>query len=166
MTHNLCGESHRPFSKLCGVNHRVMEDLEFHKEITKKLVEEITHQTIACAIQVHKAFGPGLLENTYESAFKEELRCAGLQFSSQKKIRVPYRSINLDIDFRYDVVVEDLIICELKAVETLLPVHQAQLLSYLKLLNLPKGVLLNFHANVLTKGMKTFVSSVYAELPP
>lgn len=148
------------------VNHGGMEDLKFHREITKSLVEEIAHQTVACAIQVHKTFGPGLLESIYESAFKEELRHAGLQFTSQKKIQVPYRSITLDVDFRYDVVVEGLVICELKAVDSILPVHQAQLLSYLRLLNLPKGIILNFHAEVLIKDMKTFVSKTYAQLPP
>lgn len=140
--------------------------MELHREITQTLVNEISGQTIACAIEVHKTFGPGLLESIYEKAFREELRHAGLNFNSQKKITVPYRSINLDIDFRYDIVVEDLIVCELKAVEVLAPVHQAQLLSYLKLLNLPKGLLINFHSEILTKGLKSCVTPRFAQLPP
>ena len=119
----------------------------------RKLVhEEITEQIIGAAIEVHRTLGPGLLESAYEVCLSHELHLLGLKFERQVPLPVQYKGINLDCGYRIDIVVEDAAILELKCVEHLLPVHEAQLLTYLKLTGKRVGLILNFYVPVLARG--------------
>ena len=117
-------------------------------------LNKISEIIIGCSIKVHKALGPGLLESTYEVCLAHELKKAGLKVQSQVALPVVYDGIKLDAGYRIDLLVEDAIIVELKAIDSLLPTHEAQLLSYLKLDGKPLGLLLNFHVSVLKNGLK------------
>lgn len=134
-------------------------------QITQKYLDELTYKIIGCAIEVHKQLGPGLLESVYEKCFIHELTLRGLNFQAQQKVPVNYKGITLDAELRFDVLVEDLVITELKSNEGILPVHEAILLTYMKLLEKPKGVLINFNCtNIFKEGQKTFVNEFYAAL--
>ena len=135
-------------------------------QITKKYIDELTYLIIGCAIEVHKHLGPGLLESVYEKCFRKELSLQSLDFKTQLFIPLEYKGIQLDTELRLDVIVEDLILVELKAIEGLLPVHEAQVLTYMKLMQKPKGLLINFNCtNIFREGQKTFVNELYAALP-
>jgi len=116
------------------------------------LHEELTQQIIGAAIEVHKALGPGLLESAYEECLCHELNVRHLSFQRQIPVSVRYKDVNLDCGYRIDIIVEDAVILELKCVEKLLPVHDAQLLTYLKLTGKTVGLILNFYTDVLTRG--------------
>jgi GxxExxY protein len=119
----------------------------------RKLIhEELTEQVIGAAIEVHRTLGPGLLESAYEECLCHELHFHGLKFQRQVPLPIQYKGINLDCGYRIDLVVEDAVILELKCIEHVLPVHEAQLLTYLKLTGKRVGLLLNFHVAVLAKG--------------
>lgn len=134
--------------------------------VTQKTLNQLTKEIIGCAIEVHKEFGPGMLEKTYEKAMLILLKEKGLKVENQLEVPVLFRDIVIDNALRLDILVEDLIIVELKAVEKILPVHEAQLLTYLKLLKKPKGVLINFYCtNIFYQGQKTFVTSEFSRLP-
>ncbi|MBI3133795.1 MAG: GxxExxY protein [Bacteroidetes bacterium] len=136
------------------------------KIITQKDLDELTFEIIGCAIEVHKQLGPGLLESVYEKCFIHELSLRGLSFKSQQRARINYKGLDLDADLRYDVLVEDLIVVELKSNDGILPIHEAVLLTYLKMLEKPKGIMLNFNCtNIFREGQKTFVNEFYAKLP-
>src|SRR5215475_4737876 len=127
--------------------------------LSKKYLDELTYQIIGCAIVVHKHLGPGLLESVYQKCFNHELFLHGLDFKSQIITSINYKDVILDGDLRLDVLVENLIIVELKSVEGILPVHDAQLLTYMKLLKKPKGVMINFNCtNIFKEGQKTLVN--------
>lgn len=135
------------------------------KMITQRHIDDLTYKIIGCAIEVHKALGPGLLESIYQRCLVQELILSGLNTQSQLKVPIQYKGLDLDADLRLDILVQDLIVVEIKAVETINPVYEAQILSYMKLLNKPKGVLLNFCSNNIFKnGQKTFVNNIYASL--
>jgi GxxExxY protein len=119
---------------------------------------QLTEKIIGCAIEVHKALGPGLLESAYEECFCYELAQNGFFFSRQVPLPVVYKGIKLDCGYRIDVLVNDLIIIELKTVEKLLPIHDAQLLTYLKLYGRPLGLLMNFSVPALKDGIKRLVN--------
>lgn len=121
-------------------------------------LNKISEIVIGCAIKVHKALGPGLLESTYEVCLVHELNKAGLKVQSQVALPVIYDGIKLDAGYRIDLLVEDLVIVELKAVDSLLPIHEAQLLSYLKLSNKKLGLLINFNVKLLKNGIKRLVN--------
>lgn len=134
--------------------------------ITKKYLDELTYAIIGGAIEVHKIMGSGLLESVYHKCLMEELRHRKLNFLSEMKIPVNYKGKTLDIDFRCDFYVENAIIVELKAVSELAPIHEAQLLTYMKLLQCPKGILINFNCcNIFKEGQRTFVNEYFAKLP-
>jgi GxxExxY protein len=134
--------------------------------ITQKYLDELSYQIIGCAIEVHKQLGPGLLESVYEKCFIRELELKGFNYVSQKIVPVNYKGIHLDADLRFDVPVENLIVTELKAMEGILPVHEAIVLTYMKMLEKPKGVIINFHCtNIFKNGQKTLVNEYYAALP-
>lgn len=116
--------------------------------------EEVAAIIVNSAYQVHKELGPGLLESIYETCFCHELAKTGLEYRRQVRIPVHYNGIAFDEGFRIDVLVENLVICELKAVEKLLPIHDAQLLSYLKLANMRLGFLINFNTTLIKRGIK------------
>jgi GxxExxY protein len=121
-------------------------------------LDAITERVIGGAIAVHRALGPGLLESAYEECLCYELSQAGLNFERQVALPVSYKGVNLDCGYRMDIVVEDKVVVEIKAVERLIPIHEAQLLSYLKLGNKPIGLLMNFHTPVLKNGLKRIVN--------
>jgi len=134
--------------------------------ITQKYVDHLTYQIIGCAIEVHKNLGPGLLESIYEKCFLKELSIKRLHFTSQQKVPINYKGDYMDADLRFDVMVENQLIVELKSNEGINPVHEAVLLSYMKLLQKPKGVIINFNCtNIFKEGQRTFVNEYYAKLP-
>ena len=116
--------------------------------------DPVTERIIGLAIEVHRALGPGLLESVYEECLCFELGEAGLAFERQLALPVTYKSITLKAGFRLDVVVERKVVLEIKAIECLLPIHQAQVLTYLKLSKLNTGLLLNFNSVVLKDGVR------------
>jgi len=118
---------------------------------------EITEFVIGAAIRIHRALGPGLLESAYEECLCYELAKHGFAFERQKAIAVAYESVKLDCGYRIDLLVENLVVLELKCVEKLLPIHNAQLLTYLKLSGSPLGLLINFHVPILRDGLKRLV---------
>ncbi len=119
----------------------------------------LTNKIIGAAIEVHKHLGPGLLESAYEECLCHELNLVGLKFIKQKALPVKYKSIYLDCGYRIDLLVENKIILELKAIERIFPIHEAQLLTYLKLSGIKLGLLINFNVSVLHKGIKRMVNN-------
>ncbi len=119
-------------------------------------INEITSQIIGSAIEVHKQLGPGLLESAYEACLAYELIERGLKVEQQKPLPVQYKDVKLDAGYRLDLLVEDIVVVELKAVEKVLPIHEAQILSYLKLSGLKVGLLINFNVKLLKNGIKRF----------
>jgi GxxExxY protein len=117
----------------------------------------LTQRIIGFAIEVHRQLGPGLLESAYEECLCYELREAGLGFKRQVPLPVSYKAVRLDCGYRIDVLVEDCVILELKTVERLIPIHEAQLLTYLRLSGLRTGLLLNFNSPVLRDGIRRMV---------
>jgi GxxExxY protein len=117
----------------------------------------LTEKVIGFAIEVHRQLGPGLLESAYEECSCYELQQSGLRFRRQVPLPVVYKAIRLDCGYRIDMMVEEQVILELKTVERLIPVHEAQLLTYLKLSGMRIGLLLNFNAPVLKDGIRRMV---------
>ena len=133
--------------------------------LSKAHIDNLTYKIIGCAIEVHKQLGPGLLESVYQKCFSYELFTKGLNFRNHVLTPINYKKVILDADLRLDVLVEDVIIVELKSMEGLLPIHEAQLLTYMKLLQKPKGILINFNCtNIFKEGQKTLVNEYYAAL--
>ena len=126
---------------------------------TEKRIENdtLTEQIIGSAIQVHRELGPGLLESAYEVCLCHELSLNGLKIERQKIIPIFYRGIKLDAGYRLDLVVEGQVIVEIKAVSELLPVHEAQLLSYLKQVEGGRGLLINFNVKLLKHGIRRLI---------
>jgi GxxExxY protein len=114
--------------------------------------EDLTEQIIGAAIEVHRALGPGLLESAYEECLCHELRLRDLNFPRQVPLPVKHKSVTLDCGYRIDLIVEDAVILELKCVEHVLPVHEAQLLTYLKITRKRVGLILNFFTSTLARG--------------
>lgn len=133
--------------------------------ITQKYINDISYQVVGAAIEVHKHLGPGLLESIYHTCLVDELRGLGFKVESQKKVSVLYKDKILCGSLRLDLLVNDLVVIELKAVETMIPLYKAQLLSYLKLTGKPKGLLLNFHCENITKQLIPLVTEEFAKLP-
>ena len=117
-------------------------------------LNDLTEKIIGCAIKVHRVLGPGLLESAYEVCLLHELRKAGLKAERQLALPVIYEGLRLDADYFIDILVEDTVVLELKSVEHLLPIHEAQLLTYLKLANKKLGLLINFNVTLLKNGIK------------
>lgn len=115
---------------------------------------ELTSKIISAAIEVHRHLGPGLLESAYEECLCHELSLQGIHFDKQRPLPVVYKGIKIECSYRLDIVVEDAVIVELKAVDTIIPVHEAQLLTYLKLTGMRIGLLMNFHEAVLKDGIR------------
>jgi len=133
--------------------------------ITQKYINEISYKIIGCAIEVHKQLGPGLLESVYEACFIDELKTAGLNVRSQIYVPLIYKGKDLGGQLKLDLLVEDLIIVENKAVEIMIPLYQAQLLSYLKLTGKPKGLLINFNSVNIKEQLVSLVTEEFAKLP-
>jgi len=120
-------------------------------------INDISQAIIGAAIEVHRTLGPGLLESAYEQCLSHEFSLRQIPFERQKELHVDYKGIRLDCGYRLDFLVAGLIVVEVKAIEALLPIHQAQLLSYLKLGGWKLGLLINFHAPLLRQGIKRVV---------
>jgi GxxExxY protein len=133
---------------------------------TRKEINQLSRAIIGYAIEVHKELGPGLLESVYEKCLCHLLILNGYKVDRQQTIPLNFRGLNLDCELRFDLLVNDQIIVELKTVEELLPIHEAQLLTYLKLLKKPKGILINFNClNIFKEGQLTFVTEYFRNLP-
>lgn len=133
--------------------------------ITKRLLDELTYEIIGSAIEVHKYMGSGLLESVYHKCMKEELIQREIKFETEMKVPVVYKGKNMDIDFRCDLFVENCLVVELKAVTEIIPIYEAQLMTYMKLLQCPKGILINFNcSNIFKQGQKTFVNEYFSRL--
>ena len=134
--------------------------------ITKQYLDELTYKIIGCAIEVHKEVGPGLIESFYEKCFERELFIQELKYESQRSVNARYKGVQITADLRFDVLVEDNIIVELKSIESILPIHSAVVLTYMRLLEKPKGIIINFNCtNIFKEGQKTLVNDLYAALP-
>mgnify|MGYP006308592191 FL=1 len=133
--------------------------------MTKKEVTQLSYDIIGCAITVHKELGPGLLESVYEKCLKYELIKNGHDVKQQLVVPVVYDKMEMDVDLRVDLLVNDTVVVELKAIENILPVHKAQLLTYMKLLELPQGLLINFYTDNITKSHIPLVNEFFSELP-
>jgi GxxExxY protein len=120
-------------------------------------VNLLSEKVIGAAIKVHRELGPGLLESAYEACLVYELGDCGLLVETQRPLPVVYRGVKLDCGYRLDIVVEGKLIVELKAVDRIMPIHEAQLLSYLRLSGIHLGLLVNFHVNLLKDGIKRLV---------
>ena len=114
-------------------------------------------KVIGCALRVHQALGPGLFESIYEQCLAFELAEDGLAFQRQVKLPVSYRGARLEMSFAADFIVESVVLVELKSVERLLPIHDAQILTYMRVAGLSKGLLINFNTRLLKTGIKSFV---------
>lgn len=132
---------------------------------TKKMITQLSYEIVGCAIKVHKALGPGLLESVYEQCLKYELEKQGHKVEQQKIVPIVYDDLLMDSTLRFDLLVDNLIIVELKAIETIPPVEEAKLLTYMKLLERPQGLMINFFTDNITKSMKPFVNEFFRELP-
>ncbi len=124
---------------------------------TDKPINEITQQVIGCAIEVHRQLGPGLLESVYEKCLAYELKQARLEFEAQIELPVQYKEVQIDCGFRMDLLIEKVLIVEIKAVEALIPIHEAQILTYMRLMGVKTGLLINFHVPLLKDGIRRFV---------
>ncbi len=133
--------------------------------ITQKYINQISYKVVGCAIEVHKNLGPGLLESVYETCMIEELSSNGLKVLKQIPVPIKYKDKDLGSNLILDLLVEALIIVELKAVEIMIPVYKAQLLSYLKLTGKPKGLLINFHCENITQSLIPLVTEEFSKLP-
>jgi len=120
-----------------------------------------THEILGAAIEVHRVLGPGLFERVYEPCFHYELGVRKLQFETQRVVRVLYKGMRFGATYRVDLIVEGAIVVEMKSVAALLPVHSAQVLTYMKLTNCPFGLLINFNVPKLTDGVKRLVLPGY-----
>jgi GxxExxY protein len=130
------------------------------EEGAEMALNAITGSIIGAAIEVHKALGPGLLESAYQECLERELTEHGHQVERQRAFPVVYKGAAIKRQFRLDMVIDGQVLVEIKAVKHLLPVHEAQILSYLRLARLPLGLLINFHKSTLTAGLRRFRASV------
>lgn len=134
--------------------------------ITQKYLDELSYNVIGACIEVHKIIGKGLLENVYHQCLKEELTHRKLSFFTEMKVPLIYKNKELSADMRCDLFVENCLVVELKATSEISPIHEAQIMTYMKLLKAPKGILVNFNCfNIFKEGQKTFVNEHFKLLP-
>jgi GxxExxY protein len=119
--------------------------------------DQLSNRVIGCALEVHRALGPGLLESTYEQCLAYELSMSGIDFKIQHPLPVKYKDIKLDCGYRVDLLVDDKLIVELKSTDKIADIHKAQLLTYMKLSGVKVGLLINFNVEILKTGIKRFV---------
>jgi len=131
-----------------------------------KEIDDITGEIVDTALKVHQGLGPGLLESVYESVLAKALEKRGLRVERQKPISFVYDDIPFDEGFRVDLLVDDRVVVELKSVEKLAPVHSKQLLTYIRLINLPVGLLLNFGASTMKEGLHRIVNDLPSSASP
>jgi GxxExxY protein len=134
--------------------------------LTKTKLDQLTYDIIGAAIEVHSELGPGLLESIYHECMKIELKSRGIRFKTELNVPVYYDGKLLETTLRCDLLVEDSIVVELKSVKKFEPVFDAQLMTYMKLLNVPKGILINFNCvSIFKEGQKTIVNELFRDLP-
>ncbi len=132
--------------------------------MTKKDATQLSYYIVGCAIRVHKELGPGLLESIYETCLKYELEQNGFYVQQQVREPVVYKGLQMDQDLRLDLLVNKCVVVEIKAIEHILPVHKAQILTYMKLLQVPQGLLINFHTDNITNSKIPFVNNYFEQL--
>lgn len=134
--------------------------------MTKHYLNELTYKVMGAAIEVHKNLGPGLLESVYQKCMRHELQLRKIDFVSQHLIQTNYKGLDVNFEMRSDFLIQDILVVELKSVEGIIPIHEAQLLSYMKLMEKPKGILINFNCqNLFKEGQRTFVNEYFRMLP-
>jgi GxxExxY protein len=134
--------------------------------MTKEQLNKLTYEVNAAIIEVHKILGPGLLESAYHKCLMYELYLRGIKYKTEFNIPFMYKDLDMSTDFRCDLLVEDMLILELKAVQEVVPFFKAKLMNYMKMLGIPKGILVNFNVtNIMKDGHQVFVNSFYEDLP-
>lgn len=134
--------------------------------LTKSDLKEHTYNIISVAIEVHRQLGPGLLESVYHRCMLHEMRLRNYAFQSELLVPVEYKGLTLDTQLRCDFLFANCVVVELKSVNAMTPIFEAQLLTYMKLLQVPKGILINFNvANIFREGQKTLVNDLFRHLP-
>lgn len=141
---------------LCDLCDLLLNRIDFMHLLYQKAAG-LTGDVIAAAIEVHRFFGPGLIESIYEWALLKELELRNLNACNQKIITIRYKSFERDEPLRFDILVEDCVLVEIKAIEDVHPMHKASLLSYMKLLDIPIGFVINFHTDRLTDGVTRLI---------
>jgi len=137
-----------------------------NKSMTKKYLDKLTYEVIGAAIEVHKLLGAGLIESVYHECMKHELSIRKIKFQTELVVPVHFKGIILETELRCDLFIENCLAVELKSVNALAPINEAQLLTYMKLLKSPKGILINFNCiNLFSHGQKTFVNELFRNLP-
>ena len=151
-----------PFVSFVVKNFKKSETMR----ITKSYLKDLTYKINGAAIEVHKALGPVLLESVYHKCLKHEFFIRGINIESELSVPLDYKGLETAADLRCDIVVENILPVELKSVENILPIHEAQLMTYMKLLQAPKGILFNFNVtNLYKEGQRTFVNEYFRDLP-
>lgn len=135
-------------------------------KISKQYLNDLTYQLLGCCINIHKELGPGLLENVYHQCLIEELKYERISYLSELEVPIKYRGKKIETKLRADLLIEDCLVVELKSVKEIQPIFEAQLLTYMHLLKVPKGIIVNFNClNIFKEGQKTFVNDIFRELP-
>ncbi|MFN7676032.1 GxxExxY protein [Flavobacterium sp.] len=134
-------------------------------ELTKTYLKDLVYHVNGAAIEVHKNLGPGLLESIYHKCLEKELSIKDFKFKTELIIPINYKGLEIDANLRCDLFVENCLLVELKSVEKILPIHEAQLLTYMKLLKIPMGLMINFNVtNIYKEGQKTYINEIYRVL--
>jgi GxxExxY protein len=133
--------------------------------LTQKYINDIAYKIVGCAIEVHKELGPGLIESIYQICLIEELKSKNFNVKSQVPVNISYKGKQLESTLRLDLLINDCVIVELKAVEDMINLFTAQLLTYLKLTGIPKGLLINFNCENITKQLIPLVTEEFSKLP-
>ena len=132
---------------------------------TKQDLKDLVYQVNGAAIEVHKSLGPGLLESVYHKCLVHELKLKGIKFQSELLIPVEYKGIEVDAQLRCDLLIENKLVVELKSITEMKPIFEAQILSYMNLLNVPMGLIINFNVtNIYKEGQKTYINSLYNQI--
>ncbi|SFA42561.1 GxxExxY protein [Pedobacter suwonensis] len=133
--------------------------------LTRSYLKDLVYKVNGAAIEVHRALGPGLLESTYHKCMIHELELRNINFRSELTIPIDYKGLIIHSELRCDLLIADSLVVELKAVENIAPIHVAQLLTYMKLLKLPLGLMINFNClHIFSKGQKTYVNEIYESI--
>ncbi|PJE39399.1 GxxExxY protein [Flavobacterium mekongense] len=134
-------------------------------KLTKTYLRDLVYHVNGAAIEVHKNLGPGLLESIYHKCLEKELSIKDFNYKTELIIPISYKGLEIDANLRCDLFVENCLLVEIKSVEKILPIHEAQLLTYMKLLKIPMGLMINFNVtNIYKEGQKTYVNELYREL--
>ncbi|MEO8446712.1 MAG: GxxExxY protein [bacterium] len=134
--------------------------------MTKKYLDELTYEVVGGAIEVHKSLGPGLLKGIYNDCLHYELSLRKINFVSKVNVPVVFKERTFNVNLNSDFLIENCIVLEVRSVDSLLPVHQAKLFTFMKLLKFPKGILINFNCvNIFKNGQKTYVNEIFRNLP-